>query len=114
MEQRNLIIAIAVSVAILIGSQVVTAVFFPPKPAPVATQTTSTGTGTTADGSAAPSAPAAASEQPLADRGQVIAATSRIAIHSPRLTGSIDLKGGRLDDLVLNDYRETVRSEELV
>jgi YidC/Oxa1 family membrane protein insertase len=108
MEQRNLIIAIAVSVAILIGSQVVTAVFFPPKPAPVATQTTLSGTGTTADGSAAPSAPAAASEQPLADRGQVIAATSRIAIHSPRLTGSIDLKGGRLDDLVLNDYRETV------
>ena len=108
MEQRNLIIAIAVSVAILIGSQVVTAVFFPPKPAPVATQTTSTGTTTTADGSAAPSAPAAAPEQPLADRSQVIAATSRIAIHSPRLTGSIDLKGGRLDDLVLNDYRETV------
>ncbi len=108
MEQRNLIIAIAVSVAILIGSQVVTAVFFPPKPAPVATQTTSTGTTTTADGSAAPSAPAAAPEQSLADRSQVIASTSRIAIHSPRLTGSIDLKGGRLDDLVLNDYHETV------
>jgi YidC/Oxa1 family membrane protein insertase len=32
----------------------------------------------------------------------------RVAIDSPRLTGSINLKGARLDDLVLKDYRETV------
>jgi len=32
----------------------------------------------------------------------------RVAIDSPRLKGSINLKGARLDDLVLKDYRETV------
>jgi YidC/Oxa1 family membrane protein insertase len=115
MEQRNLIIAIAVSVAILIGSQAIMAIFFPPKPVATTEQTASTGApaapsdSTAPSGSAtAPSAPAAAPEQPLADRSQAIAAAPRIAIHSPRLSGSIDLKGGRLDDLVLNDYRETV------
>jgi len=115
MEQRNLIIAIAVSVAILIGSQAIMAIFFPPKPVVTTEQPASTGapaapSASTAPSasSTAPSAPAAAPEQPLADRSQALAAAPRIAIHSPRLTGSIDLKGGRLDDLVLNDYRETV------
>jgi hypothetical protein len=108
MEQRNLIIAIAVSVAILIGSQAIMAVFFPPKPVTTTEQTASTGAPSAPSSSAAPSAPAAVTEQPLADRNQVIAAAARIAVHSPRLTGSIDLKGGRLDDLVLNDYHETV------
>jgi YidC/Oxa1 family membrane protein insertase len=108
MEQRNLIIAIAASVVILIGSSLITTLFFPPKPVTVTEQSAATSTPSAPGSSTAPSAPAAATEQPLADRSQVIAATTRIAIHSPRLTGSIDLKGGRLDDLVLNDYRETV------
>ncbi|HWA41788.1 MAG TPA: membrane protein insertase YidC [Hypericibacter adhaerens] len=108
MEQRNLIIAIAVSVVILIGSSVITQVFFPPKPAATVTQTASTGAPAAPSNGTAPSAPATATEQPLADRSQVLATTTRIAIHSPRLSGSIDLKGGRLDDLILNDYRETV------
>lgn len=33
--------------------------------------------------------------------------TARIAVETPRLTGSIALTGGRLDDLSLRDYRET-------
>jgi YidC/Oxa1 family membrane protein insertase len=33
----------------------------------------------------------------------------RVAIDSPRLKGSINLKGARLDDLVLKGYRETIR-----
>ena len=35
----------------------------------------------------------------------------RVAIRSPKLTGSIALKGGRIDDLVLRRYRETVEPE---
>ena len=31
-----------------------------------------------------------------------------MAIDTPSLGGSIDLKGGQLDDLVLKDYRETI------
>ncbi len=34
---------------------------------------------------------------------------ARIKIDTPRLSGSINLAGGRLDDLVLKDYRETIK-----
>src|SRR5580692_6769726 len=43
-----------------------------------------------------------------ASREAVIAASPRIAIATPTLRGSIDLKGGRIDDLSLEQYRETV------
>jgi YidC/Oxa1 family membrane protein insertase len=43
-----------------------------------------------------------------ASRNAVIAASPRIAISTPTLRGSIDLKGGRIDDLALEHYRETV------
>ncbi|WP_127090971.1 membrane protein insertase YidC [Aquabacter cavernae] len=41
-------------------------------------------------------------------RDQALAATPRVAIDTPRLKGSISLKGGRVDDLSLLDYHETV------
>src|SRR5580700_1572664 len=43
-----------------------------------------------------------------ASRDAVIAASPRIAISTPTLRGSIDLKGGRIDDLALEHYRETI------
>jgi YidC/Oxa1 family membrane protein insertase len=53
-----------------------------------------------------PGAPAA--QPSSATREAVIASSPRIAIDTPRLGGSIDLKGGRIDDLALQQYRETV------
>src|SRR5215470_6225405 len=41
-------------------------------------------------------------------REQVLAASPRVAIDTPRVKGSIALKGGRIDDLALVQYRETV------
>jgi YidC/Oxa1 family membrane protein insertase len=41
-------------------------------------------------------------------RATVLAASPRIAIDTPSLKGSIALKGGRIDDLALTQYRETV------
>lgn len=42
-------------------------------------------------------------------RDQVIAASGqRVQIETPKLRGSIALKGARIDDVSLNDYRETV------
>jgi YidC/Oxa1 family membrane protein insertase len=41
-----------------------------------------------------------------ASREAFIASSPRIAIETPRLGGSIDLKGGRVDDLTLTQYRE--------
>ncbi len=59
----------------------------------------------------APAVPSAAAPLPqaqAASREAAIGATPRIAIDTPRLGGSIDLKGGRIDDLTLQQYRETV------
>ena len=41
-------------------------------------------------------------------REEALAQSPRIAIDTPSLKGSISLKGGRIDDLTLKDYRETV------
>jgi YidC/Oxa1 family membrane protein insertase len=60
------------------------------------------GTAPPVPGAAAPSAQAA-----TATRAAVIAASPRVAINTPTLRGSIDLKGGRIDDLALEHYRET-------
>src|SRR5512145_230134 len=44
----------------------------------------------------------------VVSREEALAQSSRVSIDNPRLKGSINLKGARLDDLVLKDYRETV------
>lgn len=45
------------------------------------------------------------------DRAEGLAASPRIQIETPRVTGSINLQGGRLDDLTLVDYRQTVEDD---
>ena len=70
---------------------------------PSAAQPASPGAVPSVPGAAAPS-----TQQAAASRETVLAASPRIAIDTPRLRGSIDLKGGRIDDLSLEQYRETV------
>jgi YidC/Oxa1 family membrane protein insertase len=41
-------------------------------------------------------------------RAQALALSPRVPINTPALQGSIALKGGRIDDLFLKDYRETI------
>ncbi|SHL38251.1 protein translocase subunit yidC [Roseibium suaedae] len=65
-----------------------------------------TGTPSAASGSTA--APTAAAAAVTLTRDQAIAAGPRVQIDTPRLVGSISLTGGRIDDLRLKDYRETV------
>jgi YidC/Oxa1 family membrane protein insertase len=49
------------------------------------------------------------SAQPqTASREVVIGSSPRVAINTPRLGGSINLKGSRIDDLTLTQYRETI------
>lgn len=56
----------------------------------------------------APSAPGTpAAGQPLT-REAALAASPRVPVETPRLAGSINLRGGRIDDLALKDYRVTV------
>jgi YidC/Oxa1 family membrane protein insertase len=61
----------------------------------------------------APSANAPAANQPasaaaVVSRDTAIAAAPRVKIDTPRLSGSISLKGARIDDLSLVQFRETV------
>ncbi len=42
------------------------------------------------------------------DRDQALKASPRVTIDTPALQGSVALKGGRLDDLFLKDYRTTI------
>jgi len=68
--------------------------------------------GTAPAPSANPLANAPASNQPASaapvSREAAIAATPRVRIDTPRLSGSISLKGARIDDLSLVQFRETV------
>ena len=44
----------------------------------------------------------------VATREAALAASPRVRIETPRLAGSVNLRGGRIDDLALTQYRETV------
>jgi YidC/Oxa1 family membrane protein insertase len=100
---RNLILATALSFLVIL----VWMFFFPPPEPPAATQTVAE-TATPAD-----TAPVAATgdADSGADSGAEstgLAAAQRIAIETPRLSGTISTFGGRIDDLSLTTYRETV------
>jgi YidC/Oxa1 family membrane protein insertase len=107
-NQRNMILAVVLSALVLFGWSAVSERFFP-MPKPAATTTASAPVGNApAVGANAPAPTSAAKVQ---DRAKVIAATSRIAIRTPKLVGSINLTGARIDDLVLTAHRETVKKD---
>src|SRR5580658_9000529 len=66
------------------------------------------GAGASGAGTPPPLPGTAAPAVSTASRDAVIAASPRITIVTPTLRGSIDLKGGRIDDLSLEQYRETI------
>ncbi len=76
------------------------------KPSPQATPGSTTPQAGSAPSANAPNQPASAA--PVVSREAAIAATPRVKIDTPRLTGSISLKGARIDDLSLVQFRETV------
>ena len=116
MDKKNLIITIVLSALIMVGWQ-----YFYEMPRlkqqqalqaqqaalqkaeqPQAAQNAPSGAPSAAPAGAGTAAAA------LKTRDEALAQSPRVAIDTPRLHGSIALKGGRLDDLVLKDYRETV------
>jgi YidC/Oxa1 family membrane protein insertase len=105
-QQKNLLLAILLSAAIYVGFLY----FFPQKPhTPEAPpQQTSQPASPSASQPAAPTAPGAAPPAAAAakPREVVLQGTPRIKIDTPRLSGSINLIGGKIDDLTLLNYRE--------
>jgi YidC/Oxa1 family membrane protein insertase len=79
------------------------------KPAPQAEHATTPSTAPPSGAPPSATAPAQpASSAAVVSRDTAIASTPRIKIDTPRLTGSISLKGARIDDLSLVQFRETV------
>jgi len=124
-DQRNLILAIVLSVAVLVGFQ-----YFYEKPradkmraesaAQTEIQVAAPNPATKGAVPEVPGAAPAAARDMMRDRAELVAeqtaAGGRVKIDTPALHGSINLKGARLDDLTLVEYRETVdpNSPEIV
>jgi len=118
-NSRNLILAIVFSVVILISFDLYTSYkkskLPPPEPGTTAAQKAGAGPQSAPpSASQAPatpgaipgSGPAAGGATPMVKaRANVLAETPRIKIDTPKLRGSIMLRGGRIDDLILTTYR---------
>jgi YidC/Oxa1 family membrane protein insertase len=105
MENKNVLLAIVLSAAILI----VWTVFV--QGPQLEKQQAAQQAQLEAQKSQQPGQPAAAPQdtgRKVVSREDALTESPRVAIDTPRLKGSINLKGARLDDLVLKDYRETV------
>lgn len=106
-EQRNLLLAIILSAMVLLGWSV-----FADRVIPTATEPSTK----VVEGKQVPlpqpgADPAADTPAAVRDRTIVLAETPRVAIETPRLRGSLNLKGGRIDDLVLVDHRESLAKD---
>jgi YidC/Oxa1 family membrane protein insertase len=120
-EHKNTILAILLSLLVVIGWQYFVGYPQMEKQRQEAQlkKPTHPGASTTEPKAAQPASPGTIPPQlkpppaqpPTLTRQAVIAASPRIAIDTPRLRGSVDLKGGRIDDLSLNNYRETVNPD---
>lgn len=105
-DKRNIILAMVLSALILFGWPYVAQWIFPDAVAPANQVQTTNAPG-------APGAPAAPinTATTLRDRAVVLRESPRIAVETPRLHGSIALKGARIDDIVLPTYRETLEKD---
>ncbi len=116
MDNKNFIIAIVLSIAILVGWQY----FFAPTPVPPPEQPVAEAP-VNPGGTATPTAPSqppatvdggapapVGTEATGLTRDAALALSPRVKITTPRVSGSINLVGGRIDDLRLNDFHETV------
>jgi YidC/Oxa1 family membrane protein insertase len=112
-DKRNIIIAMLLAGLILFGWPFITAPFLPEQPAPKAATAPAAGNAPAgapagATGAATPdtdisAAPAAGKAIPLAT---ALKSSPRILIETPKLKGSINLQGAKIDDLLLLAHRE--------
>ena len=115
-NQRNLIIAIAFSVVVITLYPLIYSYFAPPTPveeAATASPGAESDTPTAPDATSEEQAVEQAQTQPaeIRARDEVLADTPRVPIETGRVAGSVSLVGGRIDDLILRDYRESVEPD---
>jgi YidC/Oxa1 family membrane protein insertase len=107
-DNKNLILAAVLSMAVVFSWQMFFVTPPPPvDPAAIEGQQGALPAATTEGGTAA-TAPVAPTSQ---TRGEALATAPRVQIATAALTGSVALTGGRLDDLHLSLYRETLEPD---
>ena len=102
-ENKNLILAVVLSALVLLGWSLLSERFVPSNPPPVKVE----------DGKVKPIAqpeagPVAQTPTTMRNRAVVLRETPRVQIQTPSLQGSINLQGGRIDDLVLLRERQGI------
>ena len=113
-NQRNIILAVLLTALVLFGWDAGVGYFYPQAKTPV--QTAAAGG---ADKAVSPLKPtreggirdAADLQLEQQDLKTALASAARVPIAAPGVSGSINLKGAILDDLVLNRHRETVKKD---
>ena len=109
-QNRNMILAVALSLVVLLGWQMF---FVEPQTAEIvsrqASQNTEEGSRSSAD---LGNLPKLGDELVVEiSREQALTQSSRVEFSNPRIKGSINLTGGRIDDLILSDYKATVEDD---
>ncbi|MFN8829028.1 MAG: membrane protein insertase YidC [Labrys sp. (in: a-proteobacteria)] len=118
-DNKNMLLAIVLSAIVLLGWQYFIGIpqmerqrQAAQQAAQQSTVSTNATTPAPAGGATGPSVPgAAAPAVAAATRPDVIAQSPRVDIETPRFFGSIALKGGRIDDISLATFRETIKKD---
>jgi YidC/Oxa1 family membrane protein insertase len=109
MENKNVLLAIVLSAAIIIGWTVfVQGPQMAAQQAQIEAQQAAQQAQQPAQQPGQQAAPQDGGRQ-VVSRDAALRASPRVAIDNPRVKGSINLKGARIDDLVLKEYRETIQ-----
>ena len=103
-DSRNMIVALVLSALVLFGWSVLSDRLAPTS----APQTVKVENGQTVATPQPNADPAADGPAAMRDRRIVLGESPRVAVRSPSVQGSINLKGARIDDLVLLKHRETI------
>lgn len=106
-DQKNFLLFAVLAAALLFGWPMVTGWLFPTANPPV-TEVKGGKTEVVANPGADPAADSPAA---IRDRKLVLAETPRVQIETPTVRGSINLKGARIDDLVLVKHKETIAKD---
>ncbi|MEO0057923.1 MAG: hypothetical protein RIT17_1396, partial [Pseudomonadota bacterium] len=108
MDNRNLLLAVVLSGLLILGWDVGMRYFYP-EAALSAPASETPAKPASAKGAGDLGSEAGASRK--VDLKAALASPTRVVIDTPRLSGSINLVGARIDDIELKDYRETVKKD---
>lgn len=108
-DKRNLIFAVLLTGLILFGWPYVASYFFPtPAPVTSSAKTAASSAGAATSDVPVEAAPAKAQAVPLSSALQ---STARILVETPKLKGSINLEGAKIDDLLLLTHRTALAKD---